>query len=246
MKIEVLYPEFGNLFGDSSNITYLKKCIPEAKVIETEINSTPAFVSEKIDFIYLGPTTEKAQEIIIQKLKPYKEKIEELIENGTVFLFTGNAIEILGDCIKNEDGSQIEALGIFHLRAKRDMMHRKNSNIIGKYEDIEIVGFKSQFTQAYGDVEEDSFMELELGMGMNENTNREGIKKNNFIGTYVIGPILVLNPLFTKKIMKMMGIENQSLAFEKEVMEAYEARLKEFHEKFKAEEIKTETIVSSK
>lgn len=242
MKIEVLYPEFGNLFGDNSNITYLKKCIPEARVIETEINSEPAFAKEKVDLIYLGPCTERGQEIIIQKLKPYKEKIEELIENGVVFLFTGNAIEVLGDSIKNEDGSQIEALSIFHLRAKRDMMHRKNSNIIGKYEDIEIVGFKSQFTQAYGDVEENSFMELELGMGMNESTNQEGIKKNHFIGTYVIGPILVLNPLFTKKIMQMMGIEEPKLAFEKEVMEAYEARLKEFHEKFKSE-INAETIV---
>ncbi len=213
----------------------MHKCIPDAEIIETEINQKPAFVEQKIDLIYLGPSSERGQEIIIQKLKPYKEKIEELIENGTTFLFTGNAIEVLGDSIKNEDGSQIEGLEIFHIRAKRNMMNRRNSNIIGKYEDIEIVGFKSQFTQAYGDVEENSLMELELGMGMNENTNKEGIKKNHFIATYVIGPILILNPLFTKKLMQMMGIENPTLALEKEVMTAYEARLKEFHKKFKPE-----------
>ncbi len=213
----------------------MHKCIPDAEVIETEINQTPAFVNEKIDFIYLGPCSERGQEIIIQKLKPYKEKIEELIDNGTVFLFTGNAMEILGDSIKNEDGSKIDGLGIFHIRAKRDMMHRQNSNIIGKYEDIEIVGFKSQFTKAYGDIEDNYFMELELGMGMNENTNYEGIKKNNFIATYVIGPILILNPLFTKKIMQMLGIENPKLALEEEVTTAYEARLKEFYQKFKSE-----------
>ncbi len=29
MKIEMLYPEVCNLFGDVSNIKYLKKCVPE-------------------------------------------------------------------------------------------------------------------------------------------------------------------------------------------------------------------------
>lgn len=235
MKIEVLYPEFGNLFGDNSNISYLKKCMPEAEIVETEINQEPAFVNEKIDFIYLGPCSERAQEIIIQKLKPYKEKIEELIDNNTIFLFTGNAVEVLGEYIENEDGSKVEALGIFQIHAKRDMMNRKNSNVIGKYEDIEIVGFQSQFTTLHGDNKDNHFLELEVGMGTEEEPSFEGIKKNNFIGTYVIGPILILNPLFTKKIMKMMGVQNPTLALEKETMAAYEARLKEFHQKFKPE-----------
>ena len=30
MKIEYLYPELGNLFGDSANIKYLRACLPEA------------------------------------------------------------------------------------------------------------------------------------------------------------------------------------------------------------------------
>lgn len=235
MRIEVLYPEFGNLFGDNSNISYLKKCMPDAEIIETEINNKPSFVDEKVDLIYLGPASERAQEIIIQKLKPYKEKIQELIENNTVFLFTGNAVEILGEYIENEDGTKVEGLGIFPIHAKRDMMNRKNSNVIGKFEDIEIVGFQSQFTTLYGENTENYFLELEVGMGINGETKLEGVRKNNFIGTYVIGPMLILNPLFTKKIMKMMGIENPTLALEKETMQAYEARLKEFHEKFKSE-----------
>ena len=43
-------------------------------------------------------------------LKPYKEKINELIEKGVVFLCTGNALEIFGKYIENEDGSKIDAL----------------------------------------------------------------------------------------------------------------------------------------
>lgn len=233
MKIEVLFPEFGNLFGDNSNISYLKKCIPDAQIIETSINNTPTFAEEDVNLIYMGPMSERAQEIVIQKLLPYRERIEELIENNVVFLWIGNSVEILGKYIENEDGSKVDGLGIFDIYAKRDMMNRKNSNVIGKFEDIEIVGFQSQFTDIYGDNKKNYFLELEVGMGIGENSKLEGIKKNNFIGTYVIGPILILNPLFTKKLLKMMGVEEPKLVLEKEVMAAYEARLKEFYQKFK-------------
>ena len=75
MKIEVLFPEFCNLYGDISNIDYLKKCVPEAEVIYTAIDNEPAFLTQNVNLIYLGPLTERKQEIVIEKLMPYKEKI---------------------------------------------------------------------------------------------------------------------------------------------------------------------------
>ena len=228
MKIEILYPEVCNLFGDTSNIKYLKKCIPEAEIIKTEINSEPAFVKQDVDMIYMGPMPENIQEIAINKLKPYKERIQELINKNVVFLVTGNAVEIFGKYIENEDGSKIEGLSLFDIYAKRDMMKRHNSIYLGTYEDIEIVGYKSQFTMAYGDNEKNYFSKVELGIGLNKESKLEGIKQNNFIGTYIIGPILILNPLFTKKMLSMLGVKDTSIAFEKETMEAYEQRLLEF------------------
>lgn len=226
MKIEILFPEFCNLFGDMYNMKFLKKCIPDAEFIETALDEVPTFVNEDVNLIYLGPMTEKTQEKVITKLLPYKDRIEELIEKNVVFLFTGNAVEVLGKYIENEDGTRIDGLGIFDVYAKRDMMHRHNSYMIGKYEDIEVVGFKSQFTMMHGDNSNSYFLDVEKGIGINKESKLEGIKKNNFIGTYVIGPILILNPLFTKKLMKMMGKE-KDVALEDDVMAAYEARLKE-------------------
>ena len=228
LKIEILFPEFCNLYGDISNMKYLKKCLPNANFIETAFDEEPSFVKEKVNFIYLGPMTENMQEKVITKLKPYKERIEELIEENVIFLITGNAIEIFGKYIENEDGSKIEALGIFDIYAKRDMLHRHNSIFIGKWESIDIVGFKSQFTFAYGNNEENYFAKVEKGIGLNKESKLEGIMKNNFIGTYLIGPILILNPLFTKKLIQMLGVEKPTIAFEKETMEAYEQRLEEF------------------
>lgn len=110
MKIEILFPEFCNLFGDISNMKYLKMCLPDAEYIETALDKEPVFATEDVRLIYMGPMTEKTQEKVIKKLKPFTEKLKELIRKGTCFLFTGNAIEILGKYIENEDGSKIEGL----------------------------------------------------------------------------------------------------------------------------------------
>ena len=226
LKIEVLFPEFCNLFGDMYNMKYLKMCLPEAEFVNTALDEVPVFTKENVNMIYLGPMTEKTQEKVIERLLPYKSRIEELIEKNVVFLFTGNSIEVLGKYIENEDGSKIEAVGIFDVYSKRDMMHRHNSYLVGRYEEIEIVGFKSQFTMMYGDNSDSYFVEVEKGIGINKESKLEGIQKNNFIGTYLLGPLLILNPLFTKKIVGKMGAEAK-VALEEETMSAYEARLKE-------------------
>ena len=170
LKIEILFPEFCNLYGDISNMKYLKKCIPEAKFYETAFDEEPIFVKENVDFIYLGPMTEKMQEKVIRKLQNYKERIKELIEKDVIFLITGNAIEIFGKYIENEDGNKLEGLGIFDIYAKRDMLHRHDSRFIGKMNEIKIVGFKSQFTFSYGDNKQKYFAEVEKGIGLNDSS----------------------------------------------------------------------------
>ena len=78
----------------------------------------------------------------------------------------------------------------------------------------------------YGDNSANYFLDVEKGIGINKESKLEGIKRNNFIGTYIIGPLLILNPLLTKKIMKMLGADDK-IALEEDTMAAYEERLKE-------------------
>ena len=44
---------------------------------------------------------------------------------------------------------------------------------------------------------------------------------------YLLGPILVINPYFTKYLFEEMGYKKQ-LPYEKELIKAYEVRLKEY------------------
>lgn len=231
MKIEILFPEFCNLFGDTYNMVYLEKTLPQAEFIRTPIGGTVRFTEEKIDLVYMGPMTERMQARVIERLRPLKEKIRAAIESGTVFLFTGNALEVFGDYIETEDGGRIECLGLYRLFAKRDMMHRHNSDFEGIFEGETVMGFKTQFTMAYTPDESLGLFKKTKGIGLNPKAAWEGVRLHNFFGTYLVGPILVMNPPFTKYLLRLIGAGDVPLAFEKENMEAYAQRKKDFAEK---------------
>ena len=229
MKIEVLFPEVCNLYGDLFNIKYLKKSLEEVEVIETSLTEEPAFISKDIDMLYMGPMTESMQLVVIKKLQPYKEKIEKLIQDGKVMLFTGNSMEVLENYIEDDDGTIYKGLGIINLYAKRDMLHRFNSLFLGtlKDENIKIMGHKATFSFSYGDNKGNYAFKSVRGIGINKESKYEGIRINNFFGTYLIGPILILNPEFTKYLIKLLG-EEAKLAFEDKAEECYKIRLAEF------------------
>ena len=231
MKIEILFPEICNIYGDYGNIMYLKQCLPNAEFIETNLNGEPKFVEENIDLVYLGSMTEKMQEKIIKKLEKYKDVISKQIEEGKAFLFTGNSFELLGKYIENEDGSRIECLNILDIYSKREMFNRYNSLFLGEFEGIKLVGFKDQFAHQYGNNSDKYFAKVIRGIGLNRESKLEGIKINNFIGTSILGPILVLNPSFTEYLIKnVLKAEDGQVAFKEDAIAAYNKRLEEYED----------------
>jgi len=232
--IEALFPEIANLFGDRMNIRYLMECLPQAELVDTGLTDQPAFLSRDVSMIYMGPMTESQQELAIRKLIPYREEIAALIEKGCIFLLTGNAMEIFEAYIENEDKSRVQGLNLFPVHARRDMMHRYNSLILGEYEGMRLTGFKAQFSHTYGDNSSQYFYRVIRGCGIHPSSMLEGLKKNNFFGTYTVGPFLLLNPPFVRYLLTLLGIENPRLAHEATIMAAYKKRLAEFeNEKLK-------------
>ena len=229
LKIEVLFPETANLYGDTHNMVYLKQCLPKAEFIETGLADEPYFANNDVNMIYMGSMKESTQERVIEKLSKYRRRIIELIKKNVVFLMTGNAMEVFEKYIETDDGTQIKALNIFDLYAKRTMMNRYHEMQIGEFkENLDIVGYKASFSMSYGDNSEGYFMKVVRGRGINDECEFEGIRQNNFFGTYYIGPLLILNPLFTKYLIKLLGIKGKKLAFEETAIEAYELKLNEF------------------
>lgn len=231
MKIEVLFPEYCNLFGDLYNINYLEKCLPQAERVDTALTDEPLFAHDGVDLIYMGPMSERSQERVLDKLRPYRDRLDQLIQGGTAFLLTGNAGEVFGHTIENEDGSHIEGLGLLPLRAKRDMMHRHNSVFLGEFQGGEIMGFKSQFTMAWPEEGAQGLFPVKKGVGLNKDCPYEGLRAGNLFFTYLLGPVLLLNPALAGALLEAMGAGGTPLAFAPEMEEAYRVRLQDFHEK---------------
>jgi len=230
--IEVLYPEFNNLYGDRGNLLYLKRKLSaspcEVEVVETHYGEVPAFESKNVDFLYIGPCTEQQQELELQGLMEYKEAFRERILSGKITLATGNAMELFGQYIERENGETFPALGLFQFKAKRFERLRYNDLCLGEIiledEVYQITGFKNQLSHAYGIIET-PFLSVVKGCGLHPDSKQEGIRVGNFFATYLIGPILPLNPDFAEYLAKkLVGKEYQPCRIPYEQM-AYACRV---------------------
>jgi CobQ-like glutamine amidotransferase family enzyme len=236
LTIEMLFPEIGNLHGDNFNITYLAQCRPDARVIRTGLTDTPAFASGNVDLVYLGPLTEHGQLKAIERLASHKARIEAQIDAGTTFLFTHNAVEVLGARIRNDEmGYDVPGVGIFELESTLSMFGRYNGKVMGTLDavgsDHPVLGYKSQFSMVTGGESLPGFLRADRGIGRNTSTAVEGVRRNNFIGTSLIGPLLVVNPHFTRALLAQLDPDSEpKLAHEEFALAAYEARLADFRD----------------
>ncbi|MBO4853567.1 MAG: hypothetical protein J5482_00270 [Oscillospiraceae bacterium] len=233
MRVEYLFPEVCHLCGDGMNIRYLRQCCPELEVVETSLKDRPAFLDSTVDLVYLGSATEQGLHRIVAALLPYKEELIRRINEGQRMLFTGNALDVLGEYIDCDDGWRLDCLGLFPTHAEYRMMRRHNSFFLGSFTDgdfhTDVVGFKSLFGHTYGAGLDEPLLTVERGVGRQIGAAVEGFRRKNLLATYLTGPLLVLNPPFTKWLLRQMGADDR-LAFEEAAMDNYRRRLEEFRD----------------
>ena len=242
LTIEALFPEIANLHGDNANIDYLAQCRPDARIIRTSLTDTPAFVAGPVDLVYLGALTEQGQLKAIERLRPHRDRIEALIEAGTSFLFTHNALEVLGTRIRNDEMNyDAPGIGVFELESTLRMFGRYNGKVMGTVPEVgaehPVLGYKSQFSMVTAtpgvtvDQSVPGFLTADRGIGRNTFTALEGVRRENFIGTSLLGPLLIVNPHFTRSLLAQLDPDSEpALAHEKFALAAYQARLSDFRD----------------
>ena len=228
MTVEILFGEWCNLFGDSGNVRFLQQCLPEAEFVHTSLTQRPRFADAAPDLLYMGPMSESAQIKVIAALRPHRDRLAELIDRGVPMLFIGNACEVLGQVIETPDG-RVEGLGLLPFTAKQEMIKRYNGLAMGTFEGITVMGFRSQFTFGKRTGPCDGFLKVTRGAGLAPGDPWEGFRVKECIGTYLLGPILVVNPAFTHWLLGRMGAD-RPLPFEAELQKAYDLRLREFND----------------
>lgn len=214
MVIAYLYGDLLNLYGNDGNIKILTQKLAEAGV-EAEVRYISA--GDKLDFseydiVYMGSGTEENQKIAIEALKPYKEEIKNAVSNGKMFLITGNSVDIFGQKLvgtgKVED---VEAIGVFDYHSEYvpriKKMYRNNETFLDK----PVLGFENH--------------NYVIKNNDNPLFGADGVRVNNFFGTYLEGPVLIRNPHFLKFVLSLLvddaAVEKVDLEMEEKAYDAY-------------------------
>ena len=153
----------------------------------------------KYDFIYCGSGTEANEMVAIEDLLKRKDSFAKAVEKGTVILLTGGAMEFLGKSVNGK-----EALDLLPLETEFTD-NRYTGDVIVRNDEIgEVVGFINKCSL----IKEDEDIKLfDYVFKQNEVKDNayEGYHYKNVYGTHIIGPILVKNPNFMKKIIGDLG-----------------------------------------
>ena len=228
-----LYPDCMSLYGEYANIAVLRRHLEAMGVsaaVETALfEDTPDF--EHADFIYMGAGTERTQKAALSALLPHKETLKAAIDRGTVVLFTGNAMELLGASVTDAAGKVWPALGFAEFSTV-ETDKRAPEDVIAHTAlwDSPVVGFMNKCSLTQDAVP--LFERLSLGFGNEEEKGPEGYLCGNVFATHITGPVLVKNPDFVdfliRRIFALKGWElPETLPVLPYEREAYEVTLKE-------------------
>ena len=219
ITIAHLYYDILNLYGESGNIKILKYALEKSgyKVIIKFVTVDDILEFDTYDLVYMGMGIPENFNIVIKHLKKYKKDIETYINNNKLFIATGNSYELFGKYM-DLSNIRINTLGIFNFTSKLQN-ERLVSEISAKsnlFQD-EIIGFLN--TTTFNNNRKHHFLTYKL----NDKEVREGILYKNFIGTYVVGPILARNPLLLEYVIKILVNDNNyKLEDIKFINEAYQ------------------------
>lgn len=228
LNIVWAYPDILNLHGDRGNIFAIER-VAKLLGIETKVTKIEKY-KEKIDFknadiVLFNVGEVKVMPTIVYALESQERELIEYIESGKIIILIGTTGCIMAKETIRADGTKFKGLGIL------DMICTERKDVYGndlhfslKGEDTEIMANQIQLidTKLNSDI---ALGKVIYGMGNNDG-GTEGARYKNVIFTNALGPVLVKNPWYTEKLIKM-AMENKQEKIEKQIEEKeFEIELK--------------------
>lgn len=232
IRILDIYPELMNLYGERGNMLILKKRLEEtgAEVIYEAKSTDDEIDFSLYDMAYMGCGTESSSLKALECLSKYKKQINEFIESDKILVLTGNALEIFGKSITDDNGT-VDGLGIFTYAVQRNNKLRYHEDAIytSNFIDEKFIGYVNKCSKI-SEVTCPLF-NVEMGLGNDNTVSTEGYTHKNVYATELIGPIFVRNPYFLqyiiKKLYSMKDEKLNNLPDMSVQIEAYNASLAE-------------------
>lgn len=243
LQIAYLYKNELNLYGDNGNIEILlKRCRDrdiDAEVLEINIDTDLSKIDKsEINFVFMGGGPDAAQKDVYEDLlKNKKEFLFDLFRSNVCGLFVCGSYQLLGNYYKSADGFVLDGLRLFDVYTQHFGNHEPRciGNVVCKInEDVfgksfsetafgnTLVGFENHGGRTFLGEGVKPFAKVVQGSGNNSQDFTEGCVFNNFIGTYLHGPILSKNPHFADYLIaKSLKIDSLPPISDDLILEAH-------------------------
>lgn len=232
VRILDIYPELMNLYGERGNMLMLRKRLEEsgAEVVYDTVATDGNIDLSMYDIAYMGCGTESSSLKALECLCPYKKQLEEYIESDKILVLTGNAFEIFGETVIDDNRSH-EGLGIFSYNVQRKNKQRFHGDAIYTCSqfDKKVIGYINKCSYVSSVIS--PLFNVEMGLGNDNAPSTEGFNYKNVYATELIGPLFVRNPYFLQyiisKLYSQKGEEPNILPDMSVQIKAYDAALAE-------------------
>ena len=228
IKILHLFPRLLSLYGEYGNVAVLEKVLRESgHSVSVTGWETGALDLTGFDFIYVGSGTEDNLLEAVKRLAPHAAAIAASIGGGQHWLSTGNAMTLFGSSITRR-GVETKALGCFGYTTEINESKRFLGDIVTKpaFGDT-CIGFINT-SCIYRGIDA-PLLELILNpqLGNDKTSALDGIHSGAFLGTQLIGPVLVKNPHVLSAVIESITGQSPALGEDSNIRRAYAISVKE-------------------
>ena len=214
VHITHLFPREMSTYGDRGNVLCLQKRLEwRGFSVQLHEHHPGDTLPKSTDLIFMGGGQDSGQRIIQRSMAALAPWVREHAESATPALMICGAYQLLGEYFLTQGGDQIEGVGLFdaYTEAASDRLIgniQVHTNEFGN-----LIGFENHSGRTFLRDTHQALGKTKRGMGNNGSDKTEGIRYQNFIGTYLHGPILPKNPFLADwLIAQSLGISHTELA----------------------------------
>lgn len=210
-RLAWLYPDLLELYGDTGNITILKR---RCAAVGVSLEVDQFTVGEQAnladyDFVFLGGGSDREQQIFYTDLMGRKESFVQAIESDVVVVTICGGYQLFGQYYRSISGTQIDGMGIFDYYTigspPRTIGYLVEEAVIDGVR-MTLAGFENHSGLTHQ--VKTPLAKVIRGIGNNKDDDGEGVQYRNLIGTYMHGPLLARNPALVDALIQKMARRN--------------------------------------
>ncbi len=209
LRVCALYPELMNIYADRGNLAVLRaRC--EWRGIGFELASATLgepLEPDEPDLLYIGGGQDRDQVAVARDMEETKrDALHEAAGRGAVVLAVCGGYQLLGESYQLGE-EVLPGVGLVDLRTVREPGPRLIGNCaieadLGCGPRV-IAGFENHGGRTYLGTGERPLGRVLKGHGNNGRDGREGVHRNNVIGTYLHGPLLPKNVWLADRLIEL-------------------------------------------